>query len=183
MREIMLPLKEEDIRELKIGESVLLSGIMYTGRDAAHKRIVESINKKEELPFDIKGQTIYYVGPTPNREDEIIGSAGPTTSYRMDSYTSVLLDLGLKGMIGKGSRSKDVVEAMVRNKSIYFAAIGGAGALISKSIISSKIIAYEDLGAEAVRRIEVKKFPVIVAIDSTGEDLYKVGREKYLVSK
>ena len=183
MREIMLPLKEEDIRELKIGESVLLSGIMYTGRDAAHKRIVESINKKEELPFDIKGQTIYYVGPTPNREDEIIGSAGPTTSYRMDSYTSVLLDLGLKGMIGKGSRSKDVVEAMVRNKCIYFAAIGGAGALISKSIISSKIIAYEDLGAEAVRRIEVKKFPVIVAIDSTGEDLYKVGREKYLVSK
>ncbi|WP_297435239.1 Fe-S-containing hydro-lyase [uncultured Clostridium sp.] len=183
MREIMLPLKEEDIRELKIGESVLLSGIMYTGRDAAHKRIVESIDKKEELPFDIKGQTIYYVGPTPNKEGEVIGSAGPTTSYRMDSYTPILLDLGLKGMIGKGSRSKDIIEAMVRNKCIYFAAIGGAGALISKSIISSKIIAYEDLGAEAVRRIEVKKFPVIVAIDSTGEDLYKVGREKYLVSK
>ena len=183
MRVIELPLKDEDIKELKAGDSVLLSGVMYTGRDAAHKRLVETLERGEELPFDIKGQTIYYVGPTPEKEGEVIGSAGPTTSYRMDAYAPTLLECGQKGMIGKGIRGKNVIDSMIKNKAVYFGAIGGCGALISKCIIKSEIIAYPDLGTEAIRKLEVKEFPVIVAIDSKGNNLYKIGREKYLENK
>lgn len=183
MRVVELPLKDEDIKELKAGDSVLLSGVMYTGRDAAHKRLVETLERGEELPFDIKGQTIYYVGPTPEKEGEVIGSAGPTTSYRMDAYAPTLLECGQKGMIGKGIRGKNVIDSMIKNKAVYFGAIGGCGALISKCIIKSEIIAYPDLGTEAIRKLEVKEFPVIVAIDSKGNNLYKIGREKYLENK
>lgn len=180
MKRLELPLKDEDIRNLEIGESVLLTGVMYTGRDAAHKRLVEALDRGEKLPFDVNGATIYYVGPTPAKEGESIGSAGPTTSYRMDAYAPRLIEIGLKGMIGKGIRGKNVIDSMIENKAIYFGAIGGTGALISKSIVKSEIIAYEDLGAEAIRRMEVVDFPVIVAIDSNGNDLYKKGREEYL---
>lgn len=183
MKVIELPLNDEKIKELKAGDSVFLTGIMYTARDAAHKRLVEALERGEELPFDIKGQTIYYVGPTPERVGEAIGAAGPTTSYRMDSYAPTLLELGQKGMIGKGVRGKNVIDSMIKNKAVYFGAIGGAGALISKCITKSEIIAYDDLGAEAIRRLEVKEFPVIVAIDSEGNDLYKLGREEYLRNK
>ncbi|MGL5822783.1 MAG: Fe-S-containing hydro-lyase [Sarcina sp.] len=180
MKKLKLPLDDRDIKELEIGETVLLTGVMYTARDAAHKRLVEALERGEKLPFEVNGATIYYVGPTPAKDGEAIGSAGPTTSYRMDSYAPRLLDIGLKGMIGKGIRGRDVVDSMIKNTAIYFGAIGGAGALISKSIVKSEIIAYEDLGAEAIRRIEVIDFPVIVAIDSKGNDLYKKGREEYL---
>ncbi|MGL4656761.1 MAG: Fe-S-containing hydro-lyase [Sarcina sp.] len=183
MRVIELPLNNEKIVGLKAGDSVLLTGTMYTARDAAHKRLVKALERGEELPFDINGQTIYYVGPTPEKNGEAIGSAGPTTSYRMDSYAPKLLELGQKGMIGKGIRGKNVVDSMIKHKAVYFGAIGGAGALISKCITKSEIIAYEDLGAEAIRKLEVKEFPVIVAIDSEGNDLYKIGREKYLENK
>ncbi|MGL5764185.1 MAG: Fe-S-containing hydro-lyase [Sarcina sp.] len=180
MKKLKLPLDDRDIKELEIGETVLLTGVMYTARDAAHKRLVEALDRGEKLPFEVNGATIYYVGPTPAKDGEAIGSAGPTTSYRMDSYAPRLLDIGLKGMIGKGIRGRDVVDSMIKNTAVYFGAIGGAGALISKSIVKSEIIAYEDLGAEAIRRIEVIDFPVIVAIDSKGNDLYKKGREEYL---
>ncbi|MGL5634332.1 MAG: Fe-S-containing hydro-lyase [Sarcina sp.] len=180
MKKLKLPLDDRDIKELEIGETVLLTGVMYTARDAAHKRLVEALDRGEKLPFEVNGATIYYVGPTPAKDGEAIGSAGPTTSYRMDSYAPRLLDIGLKGMIGKGIRGRDVVDSMIKNTTVYFGAIGGAGALISKSIVKSEIIAYEDLGAEAIRRIEVIDFPVIVAIDSKGNDLYKKGREEYL---
>ena len=183
MRVIELPLKDEDIKELKAGDSVLLSGVMYTGRDAAHKRLIETLERGEELPFDIKGQTIYYVGPTPEKEGEAIGSAGPTTSYRMDAYAPTLLECGQKGMIGKGIRGGNVIDSMIKNKAVYFGAIGGCGALISRCIIKSEIIAYHDLGTEAIRKLEVKEFPVIVAIDSKGNNLYEIGREKYLENK
>lgn len=183
MKVVELPLNDEKVSELKIGESVLLTGVIYTARDAAHKRLVEAVERGEKLPFDIKGETIYYVGPTPEKEGEAIGSAGPTTSYRMDSYAPTLLDLGQKGMIGKGVRGQNVIDSMIKNKAIYFGAIGGAGALISKCITKAEIIAYEDLGEEAVRRLEVKDFPVIVAIDSQGNSIYKRGREEYLESK
>lgn len=183
MKVVELPLNDEKVSELKIGESVLLTGVIYTARDAAHKRLVEAVERGEKLPFDIKGETIYYVGPTPEKEGEAIGSAGPTTSYRMDSYVPTLLDLGQKGMIGKGVRGQNVIDSMIKNKAIYFGAIGGAGALISKCITKAEIIAYEDLGAEAIRRLEVKDFPVIVAIDSQGNSIYKSGREEYLESK
>ena len=173
------PLKNKDIEKLSFGDKVILSGIIYTARDAAHKRLIKLLEDGKPLPFDIKDQIIYYVGPTPEKPKEIIGSAGPTTSGRMDPYTPQLLDAGLKGMIGKGQRSEKVVEAIVRNKSIYFAATGGASVLLAKSIKKSKIIAYEDLGTEAIREIYVENFPCIVAIDSKGNNLYKKGPEKY----
>ncbi len=173
IKEINLPLNDETVKTLKSGDRVYLNGFLYTGRDAAHKRIVESIEKNEELPFELKDQTIYYVGPAPAKPGYVIGPAGPTTSYRMDPYTVRLLDLGLKGMIGKGLRSEEVVEGIKRNNSVYFAAVGGAAALISKSIKSKELIAYEDLGAEAVFKLCVEKFPVIVVIDSEGNNLYE----------
>ena len=174
------PLTEEKATSLKAGDTILLSGTIYTARDAAHKRLIELVNRGEELPFNIKDEIIYYVGPTPAKPGEVIGSAGPTTSYRMDPYAPTLLDLGLKGMIGKGSRSEEVINAIIRNKGIYF---GGAGALIGKSIISSEIIAYNDLGAEAIRKIEVKDMPLVVIIDTEGNNLYEIGQKEYLDSK
>lgn len=179
-KKIYLPLTEEQAANLKAGDNVLLSGIIYTARDAAHERLVKLIEEKEKLPIELKDSVIYYVGPTPEKPGEIIGSAGPTTSYRMDKYVPILLDLGLKGMIGKGTRSEEVIEGIKKNKSIYFGAIGGAGALISKCIISSEIVAYKDLGAEAIRKLEAKDMPLTVIIDSEGNNLYEIGREKYL---
>ena len=161
------------MQPLRAGDSVLLSGTIYTARDAAHKRMVEALAAGEELPLPIQDAVIYYVGPTPARPGQAIGSAGPTTSYRMDAYAPTLLDLGQTGMIGKGPRNRNVIDAMVRNGAVYFAAIGGAGALLSKAIASAEVIAYDDLGAEAVRRLTVKDFPVIVAIDSRGGNLYE----------
>ncbi len=177
------PLTEDKTIALKAGDSVLLSGVIYTGRDAAHKRLIELLDNGKELPLNIKDEIIYYVGPSPAKPGMVIGSAGPTTSYRMDPYAPKLLDLGLKGMIGKGARNQEVIDAIIRNKGIYFGAIGGAAALIGKSIVSSEIIAYEDLGAEAIRRIEVKDMPLVVIIDSEGNNLYELGKAEYLNSK
>jgi len=176
---IKTPLSDEDVQNLKIGDSVLITGKIYTARDAAHKRLIDLIQKDESLPFDIKGQIIYYVGPAPAKPGYIIGPAGPTTSGRCDPYTPALLLLGLKGMIGKGTRSKEVRGAMEKHKAVYFAATGGAAALISKNIKAVKIIAYEDLGPEAIRELEVEDFPVIVANDAHGGDLYEEGTKKY----
>lgn len=176
---ISAPVSKEDAAALRAGDYVYLSGTIYTARDAAHKRMKEALDKKEALPFDIKGNMIYYMGPSPAREGRPIGSAGPTTASRMDKYTPQLLDLGMGGMIGKGKRSKEVIEAIVRNNAVYFAAVGGAGALLSKCITSSEVIAYDDLGTEAIRRLEVKNFPVIVVIDSKGNNLYETAIEKY----
>lgn len=173
------PLSESDIINLKAGDYVYLTGTIYTARDAAHKRMQESLDNNETLPIDIKNTIIYYMGPSPAREGRPIGSAGPTTSSRMDKYAPNLLDLGLKGMIGKGKRSKEVIDAIIRNKAIYFAAVGGAGALLSKKIKSSKIVAYDDLGAEAIRELEVIEFPVIVVIDCEGNNLYEVAIKEY----
>jgi fumarate hydratase subunit beta len=173
------PLDDDTVKKLKSGDKVLLSGIIYTGRDAAHKRLVDLVEKGEDLPLDLKGQVIYYVGPTPARPGRPIGSAGPTTSYRMDAYTPALLALGLKGMIGKGNRSPEVIEAMKKHGALYFAATGGAGALIARRIKSSRVVAYEDLGPEAIRRLEVEDFPVIVINDVEGNDLYTRGVEEY----
>lgn len=167
IKKINLPLSDEDIEGLSAGDAVLLSGKIYTGRDAAHKRMVEG-----EPPFDLRGATIYYVGPCPAKEGEPIGSCGPTTSYRMDPYAPYLMDRGLKAMIGKGGRSKEVTDAIVRNKCVYFAAIGGAGAIYSRKVESARVIAYDDLGTEAVRELTVRDFPVIVAIDCRGECVY-----------
>ena len=166
-KHISLPLNEKDILDLKAGDYVYLDGIMFSARDAAHNRMQEGI------PFDIQNQTIYYLGPSPAREGNVIGSAGPTTSSRMDKYTPRLLDMGLKGMIGKGKRSKEVIDAIKKNKAVYFAAVGGAGALLSKCITSSEVIAYEDLGPEAIRKLKVKNFPVIVVVDCYGNNLYE----------
>ncbi|WP_143316980.1 Fe-S-containing hydro-lyase [Clostridium sp. HBUAS56017] len=174
------PLTEDKVTALKAGDRILLSGTIYTGRDAAHKRLIELLEKKEELPLNIKNEIIYYVGPSPAKPGTPIGSAGPTTSYRMDPYAPKLLDLGLKGMIGKGARNKEVIESIKKNRAIYFGAIGGAAALIGKSITKSEIIAYEDLGAEAIRKIEVKDMPLIVIIDSEGNNLYEEGQKDYL---
>ena len=176
---IKTPLSDEDVQSLKIGDSVLITGKIYTARDAAHKRLIDLIEKGESLPLDLKGQIIYYVGPAPTKPGYVIGPAGPTTSGRCDPYTPVLLSLGLKGMIGKGVRSKEVREAMKKHKAVYFAATGGAAALISKNIKAVKIIAYEDLGPEAIRELEVEDFPVIVANDAHGSDLYEEGAKKY----
>ena len=172
-KSLNVPLTQEEKEDLKNGDFVYLTGTIYTARDAAHKRMFECIEKGEELPIDIKGQFIYYMGPSPAREGRPIGSAGPTTSGRMDKYTPKLLELGLGGMIGKGKRTSEVLNAIKENKSIYFAAIGGAGALLSKAIIKSEVVAYDDLGTEAIRKLEVKDFPVIVVADSTGTMLYK----------
>jgi len=175
MREIKvnLPLNKEIIDELKAGDYVYLTGTVYTARDAAHLRMYEAVNSGKELPFNIEGSTIYYLGPSPAREGQVIGSAGPTTAGRMDKYTPTLLDLGLKGMIGKGKRSPEVIESMKKNGAVYFAAVGGAGALLSKCIKSAEVIAYDDLGTEAVRKLYVEDLPVITVIDKRGESLYK----------
>ncbi|MEG0134034.1 MAG: Fe-S-containing hydro-lyase [Clostridium sp.] len=180
VKRIITPLSNCEIDQLRCGDSVLLTGTLYTARDAAHKRLIELLDKGEKLPFDIEGEIIYYVGPTPPKPGMVIGSAGPTTSYRMDAYAPKLLDLGLKGMIGKGLRNYEVINSIKKNKAIYFGAIGGAAALIGKSIIKSEIIAYEDLGSEAIRKLEVKDLPLVVVIDSLGNNLYDIGREEYL---
>ncbi len=178
-KKITLPLTEEVIKSLNAGDTLLLSGTLYVARDAAHKRLVESLDRGEALPFDIKSQTIYYMGPTPAPPGRVIGAAGPTTSKRMDPYTPRLLAAGLKGMIGKGVRSQEVKDAMKKYGAVYLAAIGGAGALISKSIIKSEVIAYPDLGPEAVLKIEVKDFPSTVIVDTNGTDLYIAGKREY----
>ena len=176
---IQAPVSKEDARSLKAGDYVYLSGTIYTARDAAHKRMKEALDQGQKLPFDLKGSVIYYMGPSPAREGRPFGSAGPTTASRMDKYTPELLDLGLGAMIGKGKRSPAVIDAMVRNGAVYFAAVGGAGALLSKCILSSEIVAYEDLGAEAIRKLEVKNFPVIVVIDSQGNNWYETASKEY----
>lgn len=172
MQRITLPIKDSDIENLKAGDSVLISGKIITGRDAAHKRFYDLVMSGEKLPIDIKGQIIYYVGPAPAKPGYAIGPAGPTSSYRMDKYTPVLLDMGLKGMIGKGIRNKEVINSIIKNKAVYFAAIGGAAALISKSIKEAKCLCYEDLGAEAVCEYVIEDFPCIVAIDCCGNNVY-----------
>ena len=175
------PLDDSTVEKLKAGDKVRISGVLYTGRDAAHKRLIEMIKSGKELPFDVKGQLLYYVGPTPAKPGQVIGSAGPTTSYRMDSYAPTLIKMGLKGTIGKGGRSKEVKEAMKMYKAVYFAAVGGAAALIAKTIKKVEIIAFEDLGTEAIRKMEVENFPAIVVNDTKGNDLYNIGREKYKI--
>ncbi len=176
---INVPLSDEDARSLKAGDYVYLTGTIYTARDAAHKRMYEALAAGEKLPMDMGNNVIYYMGPSPAREGRPIGSAGPTTASRMDKYAPALLDLGLKGMIGKGKRSQAVKDAIVRNGAVYFAAVGGAGALLSKSITKSEVIAYDDLGTEAIRKLEVKNFPVIVVIDAEGTNLYDTAAKKY----
>ncbi|UCH12186.1 MAG: Fe-S-containing hydro-lyase [Candidatus Omnitrophota bacterium] len=179
MIKLTTPVTNNDIEKLKIGDNVLLSGLIYTSRDAAHKRLKGLLDKGEELPIDIRGQMIYYVGPTPARPGKIIGSAGPTTSYRIDPYAPPLLAKGLKGMIGKGPRGEEVIEALKRYKAVYFVAVGGAGALIAKCIKKASIVAYPDLGPEAIRCLEVKNLPLIVANDCYGQDLFKEGVKRY----
>lgn len=179
---IETPLTKEKVRDLRAGDYVYITGTIYTARDAAHKRMTEELAAGGELPFDVTDQIIYYLGPTPNREGQVIGSAGPTTSSRMDKYAPVLLDHGLTGMIGKGKRNNDVVSAMKENTAVYFAAVGGAGALLSQCIKESEVIAYDDLGTEAVRRLYVEKLPVITVIDCQGKDLYQTAPEQYKIS-
>jgi len=174
-----VPLDQELLKNLRAGDEVLISGTIYTARDAAHKRMIELLNEGKPLPFDIRGQIIYYVGPCPAPPGKVIGSAGPTTSGRMDAYTPRLIEMGLKGMIGKGARSREVIEAMKRHGAVYFGAVGGAAALIASCIKKSEIIAFEDLGTEAVRRLEVENMPCIVIIDALGNDLYATGRARY----
>ena len=174
-KRITLPITDEDIKSLKAGDSVLLTGTIITGRDAAHKRLYELLQQGKELPVDLRGEIIYYVGPAPAKPGYVVGPAGPTSSYRMDKYTPALLDLGMKGMIGKGARSQEVIDAIIRNKAVYFAAIGGAAALIAKSIKKEELLCYEDLGTEAVRRYTVEDFPCIVAVDSEGNNVYRRG--------
>jgi len=177
---VKVPLSREEARKLKSGDSCLLSGVIYTARDAAHKRLCELIEQGKELPFDVEDSVIYFVGPTPARPGEVIGSAGPTTSYRMDDYSPMLIKQGQTGMIGKGKRNNDVINAMKEHGAVYFGAIGGCGALLSQCIKKSEVIAYEDLGAEAIRRLEVENFPVTVIIDSEGNNLYETGPAAYL---
>ena len=181
-KRITTPLTLEKTRDLHCGDNVLISGVIYTGRDAAHKRLVELLQQGKELPLDVKDAIIYYVGPAPAQPGKVIGSAGPTTSYRMDAYAPALLGIGLKGMIGKGKRSPEVIESMKKNGAVYFGAIGGAGALLAKCIKKAEVIAYEDLGAEAIRRLEVEDLPAVVIIDSEGNNLYEQGRADYLKS-
>lgn len=171
---ITTPLTTEKVKDLKVGDYVYITGTIFTARDAAHKRIYESMKEGQSIPFDLTNTILYYLGPTPEREGQVIGSAGPTTSSRMDKYTPLLLEHGLKGMIGKGKRNQEVIESMVKNKAVYFAAVGGAGALLSKKIVSAKVIAYDDLGTEAIRELYVEDFPVIVVIDSEGNNLYEI---------
>jgi fumarate hydratase subunit beta len=179
---ITTPVTDDVIAKMKVGDRVYITGYLLCGRDSAHKKLVDLIKDGKQLPIDVKGQLIYYVGPTPARPGKAIGSAGPTTSYRMDSYAPILHSLGLKGSIGKGSRSKEVKEAMMKFKAVYLAAVGGAGALISKSIESSEIVAYPELGPEAIRRVKVKDFPCIVINDMYGGDLYEEGKKKYRIA-
>ncbi len=176
---LTVPLTREVVKKLKAGDTVRLTGVVYTARDAAHKRLVDLIAAGKDLPIPLEGQVIYYVGPAPTPPGKVIGSAGPTTSYRMDPYAPVLMEHGLKGMIGKGERTAPVVESMKKNGAVYFAATGGAAALISKSITAVEIVAYEDLGAEAIRRLEVKDFPLIVAQDCHGGNVYREGQKQY----
>lgn len=178
-RYINAPISDEDAKSLKAGDYVYITGKIYTARDAAHKRMSEALEQGKALPMDMSHNIIYYMGPSPAREGRAIGSAGPTTSSRMDKYAPALLDLGLKGMIGKGKRSQAVIDGIVRNGAVYFAAVGGAGALLSQRILSSKVIAYDDLGTEAIRELEVKDFPVIVVIDSEGNNLYETAIKEY----
>ena len=178
-KHITVPYDEKTARELRSGDHVDITGTIYTARDAAHKRMYEALEQGKELPFDVKNSVIYYMGPSPAREGRPIGSAGPTTASRMDKYTPSLLDLGLKGMIGKGKRTDAVRQAIIRNGAVYFAAVGGAGALLSKAILSSEVIAYDDLGTEAIRKLTVKDFPAIVVIDSEGNNLYETAIEAY----
>ncbi len=173
------PLTDEDVENLKIGDRVLISGVIFTGRDAAHRRLFELLKAGKGLPFDIRGQIIYYVGPAPAKPGQVFGSAGPTTSYRMDAYSPALIEVGLKGMIGKGMRSEAVKEAMRKHQAVYFAATGGAGALLSKRVKKAVVIAYEDLGPEAIRRLEVEDLPAIVVNDVKGNDLYYEGEKRY----
>lgn len=180
MKVLHTPLSREDARALRCGESCLITGTIYTARDAAHKRLCELAAKDEPLPFDIEGAIIYFVGPTPAKPGQVIGSAGPTTSYRMDAYSPTLIALGQTGMIGKGKRGEAVVEAMRRYGAVYLGAIGGLGALLGKCVKKAEVIAYPDLGAEAVRKLEVENFPVVVVIDSEGNNLYELGRRAYL---
>ena len=180
-KKVMLPLTDETLQDLRTGDELLLTGVMYVGRDAAHKRLVEALDEGKPLPVDLRGQTIYFMGPSPARPGRPIGAAGPTTSYRMDSYSPRLIAAGLKGMIGKGARSQAVKDAIKKYKAVYLGAIGGAGALISTSIKKAEVIAYEDLGAEALRRLEVENFPATVINDIYGNDLYEEGKAKYQV--
>ena len=181
-KKIQTPLTREKLRELKAGDSCLITGTIYTARDAAHKRLCELVAQGKELPMEIKDAIIYFVGPTPAKPGQAIGSAGPTTSYRMDAYSPTLISIGQTGMIGKGKRNDEVVNAMKEHGAIYFGAIGGCGALLSKCIKKAEVIAYEDLGAEAIRKLEVEDFPVVVIIDSEGNNLYESGRKAYLDS-
>lgn len=176
---IKAPLEKEIVKTLRAGDYVYITGTIYTARDAAHKRMDETLREGKELPVPLKDGIVYYMGSSPAREGRVIGSAGPTTASRMDKYTPKLLDLGLSGMIGKGKRSKEVIDAIIRNQSVYFAAVGGAGALLSKCIQESEVVAYDDLGTEAIRRLTVKKFPVIVVIDCEGNNLYETAIEQY----
>lgn len=178
-KQISAPIDKKTAEELTAGDYVYITGTIYTARDAAHKRMKETLDRGESLPFDIKGQMIYYMGPSPAREGRPIGSAGPTTASRMDKYTPRLLDLGLGAMIGKGKRSQAVLDAIVRNGCVYFAAVGGAGAILSKCIRKSEVIAYDDLGTEAIRRLDVEDFPVIVVVDSQGRNLYETAVKEY----
>ena len=182
VKKVTLPLTDESLKELRAGNNVLLTGTIYVARDAAHKRMVKALDQGKPLPLDIRGQTIYFMGPSPAKPDQPIGSAGPTTSGRMDTYSPHLIAEGLKGMIGKGMRSQAVKDAMKKYKAVYLAAVGGAGALIAKSIKKSEVIAYKELGAEAVRRLEVEDFPVTVVNDIYGDDLYQEGKAKYKIN-
>ncbi|MBP1744402.1 MAG: fumarate hydratase [Firmicutes bacterium] len=179
---IHTPLTEDKVRSLKAGDRVLISGVIYTARDAAHKKLVALLDENKELPIDVKDSIIYYVGPSPAKPGKPIGSAGPTTSYRMDPYAPRLMDIGLRGMIGKGSRSQEVKESIKKNCAVYFAAIGGAAALMGRAVKKSELVAYEELGSEAIRRLEVENLPAMVVIDCQGNDLYEIGQREYLNS-
>ena len=181
IKNITTPLTDEVIASLNAGDEVRITGELYTARDAAHKRLVDLLDQGQPLPFDIKGAVIYYVGPSPAKPGAVVGSAGPTTSYRMDAYAERLMEVGMKGMIGKGKRAKDVVDAIVKHKTVYFAAIGGAAALIARSIKNVELVAYEDLGPEAIRRMKVEDFQAVVINDIHGADLYQMGQEKYRI--
>ncbi len=178
---IKAPLTKETIEELNAGDYVYITGTIYTARDAAHKRLFDAMNEKKEIPLCLQNNIIYYLGPTPAKEGQVIGSAGPTTSSRMDKYTPLLLEKGLKGMIGKGKRSEEVIQSIIKNNAVYFAAVGGAGALLSKCIKKSEVIAYDDLGTEAIRKLEVEFFPVIVVVDCKGNNLYETATTEYKI--
>ncbi|MGD8190943.1 Fe-S-containing hydro-lyase [Brevibacillus ginsengisoli] len=182
MKKITTPLTYEQVKDLKAGDQVAISGVIYTARDAAHKLLVEALNAGEELPVDFKGQVVYYAGPTPAKPGKVIGSCGPTTSGRMDSYSPTMMEQGLRGMIGKGPRSKEVIESMKKHGVVYFAAIGGAAALIADSVKKAEVVAFEELGPEAIRRLEVEDYPCIVAIDCEGNNLYEIGVQQYKVT-